>query len=286
MGRDIDSSDRHELNPDRPYPGREERPATAAPALSRDLRPISERGYTFQISPAQLETMYEIGRFRTVAIEDLGRNLYNGNTAQMRRDLGFLRDQGLVQLRTARTRGKGGKLPVVVLTKSGKNIAARECHGSSGQALYAGFVKAREVAHDAAIYRMYQAEGARIENAGGKIRRVILDYELKQKIYSPLAKAKTFPPLEYARKRAEVAGENGLLVIQGKIPLPDLRIEYETQTGELAHVNLELATEHYHGGALEAKAEAGFKMYAADGSGSRLSRVLEERDIIAEILSL
>ena len=83
-----------------------------------------------------------------------------------------------------------------------------------------------------------------------------------------------------------MARENGLTVVDGKIPLPDLRIEYETPTGELAHVNLELATEHYHGAALEAKAEAGFKMYAADGSESRLSRVLEERDIIAEILSL
>ena len=115
---------------------------------------------------------------------------------------------------------------------------------------------------------------------------MILDYELKQKIYSPLAKAKSLPPLEYARKQAEVARENGLTVVDGRIPLPDLRIEYETPTGELAHVNLELATEHYHGAALEAKAEAGFKMYAADGSESRLSRVLEERDIIAEILSL
>jgi hypothetical protein len=69
--------------------------------------------------------MREIGRFRTVAIDDLGRNLYHGNTAQMREDLRFLRDRGLVQLRTARTRGQGGKLPVVVLTKVGKNIAAR-----------------------------------------------------------------------------------------------------------------------------------------------------------------
>jgi hypothetical protein len=51
-------------------------------------------------------------------------------------------------------------------------------------------------------------------------------------------------------------------------------------------VDLELATEHYHGGALQNKAEAGFKMYAADGSASRLSRVLEERDIMAEIFAL
>jgi hypothetical protein len=286
MGRDIISNDRSEFTPDRSRSDSEERSTTTAPHLSRNRHSISERGYTYQISPAQLESMREIGRFRTVAIDDLGRHLYHDKTSQMRDDLHFLRDQGLVQLRTARTGGKGGKLPVVVLTKAGKDIASRETRESSAQQFYAGFVKPGEVAHDAAIYRMYHAEAARIQKAGGKIRRVILDYELKQRVYSPLAKAKALLPIEYAKKQAEIAKENGLTVVQGKIPLPDLRIEYETPTGELVHVNLELATEHYHGGALKVKAQAGFKMYAADGSESHLSRVLEERDIIAEILSL
>ena len=133
---------------------------------------------------------------------------------------------------------------------------------------------------------MYQAEKRKIERSGGSVRRIILDYELKQKVYSVLAKAKALPALEYAKRQAEVARQNGLTVINGKIPLPDLRIEYETPSGEPAHVDLELTTGHYHGPALQAKAEAGFKMYAADGSGPRLSRVLEERDIIVSILSL
>ena len=120
MGRDIGSNDRPEFNPGRSLPDREAHLAKSAPSLSRDRRSIPDRGYTYQISPAELETMREIGRFRTVAIDDLGRNLYQGNTGQMREDLRFLRDQGLVQLRTARTRGKGGKLAVVVLTKVGK----------------------------------------------------------------------------------------------------------------------------------------------------------------------
>jgi hypothetical protein len=32
-----------------------------------------------------------------------------------------------------------------------------------------------------------------------------------------------------------------------KIPIPDLRIEYETREGDAARVNLELVTEHYRG---------------------------------------
>ncbi len=74
--------------------------------------------------------------------------------------------------------------------------------------------------------------------------------------------------------------------MNGKIPLPDLRLEYETAQGEMARVDLELATSHYHGGAMAAKAQAGFSFYAADGSGARLTRVLEERDITVAILSL
>ena len=33
---------------------------------------------------------------------------------------------------------------------------------------------------------MYQAEAARIEREGGKVRRVVLDYELKRKVFSKL----------------------------------------------------------------------------------------------------
>jgi len=38
-----------------------------------------------------------------------------------------------------------------------------------------------------------------------------------------------------------------LQLVRGKIPLPDLRIEYENREGDMARVDLELATEHYRG---------------------------------------
>ena len=37
---------------------------------------------------------------------------------------------------------------------------------------------------------------------GGRVRRVILDYELKAKVYAPLAKARRLPPERYARRAA------------------------------------------------------------------------------------
>src|SRR6266508_1144473 len=277
------SSDRAEARTDRIAVSRE---APETSLLSREHLAVRDRGYIYRLSPAGLETMYDIGQFRTVAIEDLAQRRYRAQATLMQQDLRALRAQGLVELRTVWTGTKSKELRVAVLTKVGKALLERHGQNTKDQALYAGFVKPAEVRHDAAIYRMFQAELQKIERAGGQIRRVVLDYELKRNVYSPLAKVKALPPAEYAKRQREVAQANGLRVVHGKIPLPDLRIEYQTREGETARVDLELATHHYHGSHLQAKAEAGFKFYAADGAASRLSRVMEDREITAVILSL
>jgi len=51
-------------------------------------------------------------------------------------------------------------------------------------------------------------------------------------------------------------------------------------------VDLELATRDYRPRAMAAKAAAGFSMYARSEDASRLRRVLDEREITAEILTL
>src|SRR5262249_23736673 len=204
---------------------------------------------------------------------------------QIRDDLKSLSAQGLLQQqRAARRRGQG-PLEVVVLTKAGKRLLERQVDRT--HTVYAGFVKRSEVAHDAAIYRMFQAEKRRIEQAGGTIQRIVLDYELKRLAYTPLAKARPrLSPEDFTRYQAAVAQQHALSVVKGRLVLPDLRIDYVDHTGHQARVDLELATEHYHGSHLAAKAQAGFRFYAADGSADRLSRVMEERDITVRILSL
>lgn len=286
MSRDIDIPERNaELQPPERTPERI-RSDEPKPEPSREHHPIIGRTYAYSLSEAELETMQDIGRFRTIATSDLTSHRYQGNSDHMRQDLQWLARQGLVRERTAWTNTGKDRQEVVVLTATGKELLEGERFGKPGQRVYSGFVKPAEVAHDAAIYRMYHAEAAQIEQAGGRIRRVILDYELKQRIYSPLAKARTQGALGYAKRQAEIARENGLKVIQGKIPLPDLRIEYVTRSGEAARVDLELATHHYHGGHMAAKAQAGFKMYVPGASAAALKAVMEEREITAVILSL
>src|SRR2546425_3871329 len=227
------------------------------------------------LSPAQRASMREIGRFRTILASDFIRIQYRGDGAAWRQDAAALTRQGLIEQRSvviathSKEHGRRTQsMSVVVLTKKGRNLLKRTDQElkASGQALYAGFVKPREIAHDAAIYRMYQAEAKNIEAQGGRIKRIILDFELKKKAYSPLARARQLSPGEYARRQVEIAEEHGLKVIEGKIRLPDLRIEYETANGEPARVDLELATEHYRGEHMSAKSRAGFKIYAEGAS--------------------
>ena len=68
--------------------------------------------------------------------------------------------------------------------------------------------------------------------------------------------------------------------------MPDLRIEYETLDGEIARVNLELVTEHYRGRHVAEKVHAGFSLYTPRGEADRLRRVLDQRELTADILSL
>lgn len=234
----------------------------------------------YRISPAERQTLQDIGKFRAVRADDLQRFRYHGDGQAMRQDLESFRRRGLAKSHPVPDGKK--RFSVVVLTNRGRRLLERDPNADTKQAIYAGLVKERELPHDAAIYRMYQAEAASVRASGGTVRRVILDYELKRRIYAPLAKERPqLKPDEYTKRQAEVAAENGLEVVNGRIPLPDLRIEFETRDGEMAKVDLELATEHYKASQIAEKAGAGFVVYG-EGGGSRP----EDRDLMTEILSL
>jgi hypothetical protein len=64
-----------------------------------------------------------------------------------------------------------------------------------------------------------------------------------------------------------------------------MRVEYDTRERTPARVDLELATEHYKGSQVAAKA-VGFTIYAPASQTDRLSAGIEGRGLITEILSL
>src|SRR5215470_2093446 len=150
MSRDIDPGERT-YTPSAPVPRapetREPPPEKVAP--SRERMAFTGRNYAYQLSRDEIETMYDVGRFRVLAAEDLARQRYPGRTGALREDLRSLLAQGLVTRRTLYVGRQKEKLTVLALTKAGKNMLEKVCPSDVGQSLYAGFVKAREMRHDA-----------------------------------------------------------------------------------------------------------------------------------------
>ena len=285
MDRDIPDVERSsETGREDTRSGRGSRPEdpreTTSSARSRTSPEKPQREY--RLSDSERQSMADIGRFRTVSTKDLARERYNGDSTKMQQDVRHLSSQKLIQTRSVWLGKDKERLEVATLTRRGKQVLERS--GEQGT-FYSGFVKPAEMAHDAAIYRMYQAEALRIFKQGGEVRKITLDYELKRTVYSPLAKVKPGSP-EYTKQQKEIASRNGLKVVRGHIQLPDLRIEYVTRDGAIERTDLELATPHYRAGQLGGKAQAGFKFYANSSDHAQFSRVFDDHNITSEILWL
>ena len=251
---------------------------------SSEPRTVYElRGRTYRLRNSEVATMVELGKFRAVASKDLAEFVYDGNKDRMRPDVENLFRQGLIEMKSIPNELIGSR-QILTLTKNGHRFLVSTQSAGKGQALYHGFTKPREAHHDADLYRLYQKAAAKIEGQGGRNLRVVLDYELKKHLYRDLAKFGE--DRKSVSVKHAVADTHGLKVVRGKIPVPDVRIEYETRDGERARVDLELATGHYRLRNLVEKVLAGFSIYAHADEASKLRRILDQRELTAEILSL
>jgi hypothetical protein len=230
-----------------------------------------------------VKAMVELGKFRAIAQEDLTEFFYLGDKGRFRTDLENLVGQGLAELKSI-PHEENGSRTLLTLTKQGHRLLSETQAAAKDQVLFHGFVKHREAHHDADLYRLYQKAAEEIERNGGRNLRVVLDYELKKRVYHDLAKlGKDRNP---SPQRCAIAARHSLQLVRGKIPVPDVRIEYETRDGERARIDLELATSHYRGRDLEEKIRAGFAIFARADDASKLRKVLEQRELTAEIVSL
>jgi hypothetical protein len=241
------------------------------------------RDHAYLLRPSEVASLTDIGTFRVVAPDDLAKHVYAGDRDRMESDLRRLKAQSLVTESTVAISGRKA-FRVLTLTKTGKRLVRSTNHMDENQALYHGLRKPREVKHDAALYRLYQKEAARIQNAGGTPTRVVLDYELKRNLNRDLAALGANHDNTEALGR--IAEKHGLSVVDGKIPVPDLRIEYHDANLEPQQVDLELATDHYRPRGLAAKAKAGFSLYSSAEDAPRLRRILNDQELTAKILSL
>ncbi|MGC1105499.1 MAG: hypothetical protein WA876_03100 [Candidatus Acidiferrales bacterium] len=277
-----DSKQREESRtPSRLPEVQESRPREVPPKETRTVLYDRYRAYDLRESEAQ--TLTDLGKFRVVAADDLARFGYDGDKGRMEQETTNLIRQGLVEEKRVEV-SLSKTTRMYTLTKPGRSLLLTSGRVARGQEIYSGFVKPREAKHDSELYRLYQKESSRIEVRGGKVRRVVLDYELKRKVNRDLmrlGREKDDPA-----SKPEVAERYGLRAVHGRIPIPDMQIEYEMPEQGIARVNLELTTEDYRPRQLAEKARAGFTMYSHGDDASRVHRILNDRELTAEILSL
>lgn len=265
-----------------------EAPELRGPSVLKPERDDSARAYyvrdrEYLLGESEIHTLTEVGKFRVIAPNDLAQYGYDGDAARMERDIRQLKEQSLLTERTLEISGKK-TLRVVTLSRQGAKLLRNTDRTAEGQEIYDGLRKPKEAKHDADLYRLYQKEAARIERNGGRPLRVILDYELKRDLNRDLEALGAHKDDPDAKER--VAEKHHLLVVNGRVQIPDLRIEYENAQGELDRIDVELATRHYRPQGLAAKAKAGFSLYSHSQDAPRLRRILNDQELTAGILSL
>ena len=275
MSRDLTRDER--VDPATRVLSRDARPegrASSERALPDGLRlprtetrhPVEGRDRRYALRDSESRTLATVGTFRVVPASDLA----EGRSARdvWRGDLRHLEEQGLVERQTVVINHEA--TPLAVLTPEGKAVLDRHQDpgpGGRAQQYHAGLAKPREIAHDAQLYRLFQAEAERIEREGGRVTRVVLDAELKRDYQRFLNRPDRADDTTLEADQRAFAHARELPLVDGHLALPDLRLEYEAEDGRLLYRDVELVTEHYSRGQLAGKAQAGFAQYRAAGAG-------------------
>jgi hypothetical protein len=268
------------------------------PVASRDpRRPARAAGNVvgLELRPEEKQLLLEAGRFRVVRTADLRETLYGGKARPLENDLKYLRDKGLVETQHVNLRRDGRRrtierVEVVTLTRDGRSLLIKQGDLPQDQKVYAGLVKPREAEHDSQIFRAYRKEAEHIERNGGSNLRVRLDFEIKADVQKAIyAERKADPKRDMAEIKQQVAERYELPFVDGKIQIPDARIDYDLphdvdqdQGSRTGHQDIEVLTAAYHAGHLRSKAQAGFRNYASASDRSSLTAKIEDDSRLME----
>jgi DNA-binding MarR family transcriptional regulator len=222
----------------------------------RDREPVGD----YRLRGSEVRTLATVGAFRLVPRGDLERQ-----SVTTARELDRLRQEGLIAT-TPYMIGRR-RTTIVALTREGLELLEqhrRDCRPDELQAFYSGVAKARELAHDSRVFAAYMQAQERITIDGGKVRRVVLETQLKREYQQFLQQPNRGRresggiPRHDPEAIALWASERGLPLIDGSVRFPDARVEYERPDGTLEREDLEVVTEHYRGAHAAATAAAGF----------------------------
>jgi DNA-binding MarR family transcriptional regulator len=235
-----------------------------------ERRPVRDRDRVYEIDGAESRALATIGAFRVIAESDL--HDLRDESQNSRRSFKHLEKEGLI-----RTSPLSSDDRAVTLTDRGRDLLEAnryERHDRTHeprQTFHTGIRKPRELTHDTKVYRAYQRAEERLRDGGGRVRRVVLDYELKrdyQRFLHERNRGKRDCDGRPDREPEEIARwarEHELPYGDGHVRFPDARIEYEDRDGRSRHEDLEVVTGHYRGAHAGAAAKSGFTCYLSMG---------------------
>lgn len=289
MWRDVDPRDMERERPDIGRGGSGTPQLEFTEASSADSRDTFTRGLDvprsaarerirvneqeYRLSGDDVRTVARVGAFRVVPANEL-RHLESGAGRRTARELERLRERGLIKTMpymVGRTRTQ-----LVTLTDQGRELLETRRRPSepdeARQTFYAGINRPRELAHDARIHAAYLRAEERLSERGARVRRVVLEVELKSEYQRFLQRRNRGhrdgdgTPERDREAIAQWAREHELPGHDGHVEFPDARIEYEDRDGRHCVEDLEIVTPHYRGAHAAAKAQSGFTRYRAVGA--------------------
>jgi DNA-binding MarR family transcriptional regulator len=249
---------------------------------------VRARDRVYEIDGDEGRALATIGAFRVVAESAL--HDIREDSQRSRRSLKHLEHEGLIH-----TSPLSADDRAVTLTDSGRDLLEANRYERDDrtreprQTFYAGIRKPRELTHDTQVYRAYKRAEERLRGQGGRVRRVVLDYELKrdyQRFLHERNRGKKDCDGRPDREPEEIARwarEHDLPYDDRHVRFPDARLEYEDADGRSRHEDLEVVTAHYRGAHAGSAAKSGFTCYLAIGAsvggrggGTPHPRVMEE----------
>src|SRR6185436_16998029 len=148
-------------------------------------RVFDDHDRTYELRGSEVRTLATVGAFRVVSVDDL-RDERGRPVDPWRGDLERLRTSGLIRAVAPLSRSGHQRTAVIALTRRGR--ALLENHRRPGhdarQTFYADIAKPRELTHDAQLFRAYVRAAERLRNEEARVRRVLLDYEMKRQYQS------------------------------------------------------------------------------------------------------
>jgi DNA-binding MarR family transcriptional regulator len=229
----------------------------------------------YRLRGSEVRTLIAAGTFRAVYVHDVAEFVYGGDRTRADYDIEHLRAQHLVSTRANAYDRQHGRASLVSLTEAGRRLVEHSdqtrdaATGKRVQRVYHGWVKPAEIRHDAGLYRMVEMERRALRAEGARVTRVSIDADLKRQMASALGGIRR----PNAAEKSAAAEAAGLRVVDGKIQIPDVRIEVEWSDGRQEVRDLELVTEHYRRGHLAAK--AGCRCYVVGPDPHIVTRMLD-----------